>query len=131
VQQQEHLILKILLLIGDIKLTNPGDSVTYTVTVANQGTLDARVSGFTWSEDESDAIRYSVTGMQLNDVLEAGATDTITITVTYDPNVQTQPTLKTSDLSVTINFVQDFGSTVTTQATQSKTTIPAATTGQQ
>lgn len=114
--------------LGDIKLVSPGDTVTYTVTVTNQGTLNARVSGFEWSEDESDAIRYSVTGMQANDVLEAGATDTLTITVTYDPSVQTQPTIRTSDLSVTLNFVQDFGSTVTTKETTTRTTMAPATT---
>ena len=32
-------------------LTSPGDTVTYTITVENQGTIDAKLSSYNWNSD--------------------------------------------------------------------------------
>ena len=92
-------------------LVAPGDSLTYTVVVTNAGSLDAKLSGLTFTPaDPSHAITYSYTGILLNDVIDAvgGGTNTktFTITVTYDPSVTEQPAILTNTVTMTLNFVQ-------------------------
>lgn len=90
-------------------LKQPTDSLTYTVTVKNGGDLDAKLSTLTFSETSTtDPIVYSYTGIAENDVLNAGESTTFTVTVTYNSNVQTQPTTEqlNKDVTMVLNYVQ-------------------------
>ena len=108
-------------------LMNPGDYVTYTVTVANYGTLPAGLSTFTPvyknasnttidQNIETDAIVYTISG--LSQYLEipvrqdANTPSTITFTVRaeYRSGVTAQPSADqlTKYLTLTLNFVQDM-----------------------
>lgn len=93
------------------ELVAPGDAVTYTVTVKNGGTLDAKLSDipFNFTDTESNAIEYSYAGIAKGDVLAAGASKDFTVTVKYKDSITTQPadTDKVNELTMTLNYVQN------------------------
>ena len=103
--------------VGESKLTAnfetdlvaPGDSLTYTVTVENGGTLDAKLSELTFTPGSSAAITYSSAGIAKDDVIAAGATKAFTVTVTYNASVTSQPAQAdtTSSLAMVMSFVQN------------------------
>lgn len=94
-------------------LVSPGDSLTYTVTVVNAGTIDAKVdtNGITFTEGPNNqAIKYSYSG--INDGTKVAAnngTAQFTVTVTYDSGVTSQPSAEqlTNTLTMNLDFVQD------------------------
>ena len=92
-------------------LKSPGDSVTYTVTVENKGTIAAEVESITFDEGNTGAaISYSYNGINKGDVLEADGgndTKTFTVTVSYD-DVTTQPEAGKLSNTITmhVNYVQ-------------------------
>lgn len=94
-------------------LVSPGDSLTYTVTVVNAGTIDAMVDtdGITFTEGPNNqAIKYSYSG--INDGTKVAANDgtaQFTVTVTYDSSVTSQPSAEqlTNTLTMNLDFVQD------------------------
>ncbi len=119
------------------QLQSPGDSITYTVVVENSGNLNAKVSGITFTQNNtgssasdsvdvtgdatqgnfatntSNPITYSISGIKIGDKLASGEsnTATFTITVAYNSAVTSQPTnaqLK-SDLTVVLSYEQDKG----------------------
>lgn len=90
----------------DVSLTSPGDSMTYEITVTNAGTLDAVLDSIDITSSENDAIIYEVTGVQQGTELAASTTNTVTVKVTYNPAVETQPTVLNKTLKVTLEYVQ-------------------------
>ena len=84
------------------ELVAPGDSVTYTVTVQNKGTLPAKLTSVTdestnmnggangstsYMEDQTKINVIDVTyNATLNQTIQPGNTQTITVTVTYNAN---------------------------------------------
>ena len=91
----------------DVELVSPGDYVEYTITVENKGTLDAVLSSYTATNiDGTEAIIYTLSGVNQNDVLLAGATQDVVVRVTYNPAVTTQPT--TDELSKTITVILNY-----------------------
>lgn len=92
-------------------LKSPGDSITYTVTVQNKGDLNAKLSGIVFTPGtgvDTAAIDYSYAGIAVNDTLNAGASTSFTVTVTYDSSVTSQPAeaLLNNDLTMTLTYVQ-------------------------
>lgn len=107
--------------IGDysVTLTLPGDSVSYSFDVVNEGTLDAQISSLTiptptctGSGDNStadatnvcDNISYTLkysdgTAVQTSDALEAGKTKSMVLTLTYSSNV-TADKLPKNDVAI-------------------------------
>ena len=94
-----------------VGLIQPTDSITYDIEVSNLGTLAAKVDSIDVIMDENDAIIYTTEGIESGDKLGVDETDTLSVTVTYDPEVTTQPENTAKDISVTINYVQDIGGT--------------------
>ncbi|MCI9084217.1 MAG: DUF11 domain-containing protein [Bacilli bacterium] len=92
-------------------LVAPGDAITYTVTVKNGGTLDAKLSDivFNFTTTETNAIEYSYSGIAKNDTLAAGADKSFTVTVKYKDSITTQPADadKTNELTMTLTYVQN------------------------
>ena len=93
-----------------VGLTQPGDSITYDITVTNKGTLDAVVESITVNKGDNPAITYTTSGLKRGDKLaKNNGTNTLTIKVDYDSSVTTQPTSTTNNITVTINYQQDLG----------------------
>ncbi len=88
------------------ELVSPGDSITYSVIVTNDGTIDARLDSIKTTNANNPAIIYSINGIEENDILAVGDKKTLTITVSYDSNITTQPDILSSTLTVTLDFVQ-------------------------
>lgn len=88
------------------KFTKPGQKVTYTVDVVNGGTLPARLTSMVFSVNgaqvtatngkviDAAGIEYTVTGIAAGDTLNAGASDTATITIEYPSTVSALPTFE-------------------------------------
>lgn len=88
------------------ELVSPGDSITYSVVVTNDGTIDAKLDSIKTTNTNNPAILYSVSGIEKDDILAVGDNKTLTVTVSYDSNITTQPDILTSTLMVTLDFVQ-------------------------
>ena len=88
------------------ELISPGSGVTYNITVKNAGTLDAKLDTITFNSDNNDAIQYSYSGINQNDVINADGTKTFTITVKFNDSYTTTPANKTSTLTMNLTFVQ-------------------------
>lgn len=121
----------------DASLFQPGDSITYTVTVANYGTLPAGLDTVTpvykrtvnnvetvVQNNSSDAIVYTI-DENLTQFKEIPArvdentpsTITFTVTATYNSDITAQPSAEqlSKKLELTLNFVQDMHTGDTTQ----------------
>lgn len=88
-------------------LIQPGDSMTYSVTITNAGTIDAKVGSIEKTESQNPAIIFSTTGINENDLLKAGETQTFDVTVAYNQNVTSQPEEISKTLTVKLNYVQN------------------------
>ncbi len=88
------------------ELVIPSSSVTYNVTVKNGGTINAKLDSLLFDNSQNEAIKYSYSGIALNDVIESGETQTFTVTVTFDENYTKDPEVKTGTLTMTLGYVQ-------------------------
>ena len=87
-------------------LMKPGDSITYEITIANLGTIDAKLDSTTLNIDEkgSPAIIYSTN--KPAETLKAGNTTKYTVTTTYDKSATEIPNIKTKSFTSTIKYIQ-------------------------
>lgn len=102
-----------------VNLPNPGAKATYTITIKNAGTIDAKLDSITdlttGSSDAGDTpginpqdptqIVFTVTGITEGETLAAGATKDITVTAEWSGD--TMPNSEVSKTAVIyLNFVQ-------------------------
>jgi len=90
----------------EANLTNPGDSIEYDVTIENRGTINAKLEKVTLSDTKNSAIKFTSSGIKEGEVLNAGSSAVLTIKIEYDKNVTGQPGETTSELKVTLDYVQ-------------------------
>ena len=93
----------------DANLMAPGDTATYTITVQNKGSIDAKLNTITLTPqaDGSDAIIYTVKSQpSANDVLKAGDSTTVVIEAKYDEAVNSVPEVKTKTFTGVLEYVQ-------------------------
>ncbi len=95
----------------NVDLAYPGATETYDVVMKNLGNISAKVSSIPDvtainSADPSD-VKYTVTGVAVNDPLAPGDTVTATVTVTWlgTANANVSTTSKTA--TITYNFAQN------------------------
>lgn len=88
-------------------LVSPGDSMTYEVTVANDGDIPARLDQLTVNDTNNPAILFQVNGINENDVLGEHSNTTFDVIVTYNPDIESQPANTTSTLNVILDYVQN------------------------
>ena len=93
-------------------LVSPGDSITYTITVANQGSIDATLSSIEVNTGNNEAIEFETSGIEEGDNLLQGASDELYVKVTYSNSVTSQPENTTSTITVTLNYEQATGGVV-------------------
>ena len=90
-------------------LVSPGDSMKYDITVSNEGTIDAVLESIDVNTGENDAITFETSGIENGDKLEASQTDILTVIVSYNSSVTSQPENTNSTITVTLNYKQDDG----------------------
>ena len=109
----------------NVSLSTPGDKVTYTVDLVNEGTINAKIDNIEKTVLTSEQQRYltfKVTdqnGKEVSegDILSSGETRNLTITIEFikDLTKEDLPTnANTISLSYKLNFVQTDDKTVTT-----------------
>ena len=91
-------------------LVSPGDSMQYDITVENQGDIDAVLESIDVKTSENEAILFETSGIKRGDKLLPEESDVLTVVVTYNPEVTNQPENLNSEVTVTLNYVQDDGS---------------------
>lgn len=93
----------------NVDLAYPGASATYIVTVANEGTIDAKLESVdgiaTANAAEPTVVTYSIDAVA-NDALAASATKDYTVTVTWDASDDTIPATTTKTATITLNYIQ-------------------------
>ena len=97
----------------DVNLEEPGDSMTYVLTLSNDGNLGAVVEDVIVEESGSMAIIYTISGIKIGQRLASGESIQITIKIEYNPAVTSQPIDTSKTLTIAINTVQDLGQTTT------------------
>ena len=104
------------------KLYSPGDKMRYTVTVENRGSIDAVLKTMENTNSSNEAIIFTINGIEQGDTLKAKESKTFTVDVEYNSNVESQPENLTSNLEVTLNYVQ-AGTTDTGEVLPSETNL--------
>ena len=87
----------------------PGDSITYDVTVENQGSIDAVLKTIQKSDSNNNAIIFETSGIQEGEVLKASESTKFSVTVSYNASTTSQPSNITSDLKITLDYEQATG----------------------
>ena len=87
------------------RLTSPGDTMQYDVTVSNEGNINAKLDKITVPESTNPAIGFEVTGIREGSLLKAGNTALLTVIVKYN-DVTEQPDNLTADFTVTLDYSQ-------------------------
>ena len=93
-------------------LVSPGDSITYTITVENQGTIDATLSSIDVNTGNNPAIEFETSGIEEGDNLLQGESDELYVKVSYSNSVTSQPENTNSTITVTLNYEQATGGIV-------------------
>ncbi len=88
-------------------LIKPGDSITYEITIANLGTIDAKLDDFTVESENEGSPAIIYTTNQPSEILNAGDTTTLTITTTYDKNTALIPPIKSKNFTSNIKYIQN------------------------
>ena len=83
----------------------PGDYITYTVTVSNKGTLDAMLDSVKLNVPEQDVINFKVEGATSKDKLPAGSSKDINVTMEYTGN--NSEDVGSVEADVNLDYVQD------------------------
>lgn len=96
----------------DVELAHPGASATFDVAIANEGTVDAILDSITPDIATINGaaptdLTFTVTGVTAGTTtLDAGATNTATVKVEWNPN-STVVSTQTKTATITLNYVQN------------------------
>ncbi|MCI9084143.1 MAG: hypothetical protein HFH46_00825 [Bacilli bacterium] len=94
-------------------LVSPGDAMEYSVEIYNEGTLDAVLEKITLTDTNNPAIKFTASGLEEGTILKAGSTADLTVKVEYLNSVTSQPDNLKSELTITLDYVQNDGSSGT------------------
>ena len=92
-------------------LVSPGDSITYDVTVRNDGSLDAVLTNINLSESTNPAISFSTSNLEAGAELKTGGEAILKVTITYN-DVTSQPENTSANLNVTLTYEQKGSGTI-------------------
>ena len=91
----------------NVELNAPGDKMTYTITVKNTGTIDAKLKSIISSDlNGTDPIIYTITGIKDGDTLKAGESTTFNVIIEYVYSSELSEEIFTKQLSLSLNFEQ-------------------------
>lgn len=93
----------------NVNLAQPGSTATYTITVENKGTINAKLNSITdlttINTTEPSDVSYTITALK-DDPLTAGTSKTYDITVTWAANSTSVPTTKTKTATIVLDYIQ-------------------------
>ena len=98
-------------------LQSPGDTITYDITIENQGSIDAVLKTVTKTDTNNSAIIFETSGVVEGEELPHGETATMQVKVTYNPSVTSQPANLESTLNVTLDYEQTDSTVVPSDTT--------------
>ena len=87
----------------------PGDYITYIVTVSNLGTLDATLDSIKLNMPQEDVINFKVEGATSKESLKVGEHKDIEVTMEYTGN--NPDNISSVEMDVNLDYVQDGNST--------------------
>ena len=90
-------------------LVSPGDYALYTVTVRNNGDIDATLTDISISDSNNPAIVFETSGLSEGDNLLKQTEDELIVKVSYSDSVTSQPENVTSNIEVTLTYEQATG----------------------
>jgi len=94
----------------DATMHDHGDSIKYTLTVKNNGTLDAEldaiVSSIESEETGNSGVVYELSGITKGDVLKAGETTSFVVKVSYDVDLVKDQLLTSRKYKLTLSYIQ-------------------------
>ena len=93
-------------------LVSPGDSMKYDITVSNEGSIDAVLESIEVNTGNNPAITFQKGGIQKGDKLQSNQTDVLTVIVSYNSGITSQPKNTESTITVTLNYKQDDGTVI-------------------
>ena len=93
-------------------LQSPGDTITYDITIENEGNIDAILKTISKTDASNSAILFETSGVNEGDPLNVGEIATMQVKVTYNPSVTSQPENLESSLKVTLDYEQSNGGSV-------------------
>lgn len=88
----------------NVQLVNPGDKITYEITLKNYGTLDAKLAKILIADEEDEVILCNVIGIEQDYVLKAGKSIKIEVEVEYNSNYYEKEYSK--QILVSLPFIQ-------------------------
>ena len=91
-----------------VNLYKPGDSLSYTVVVENDGNLDASLNDIVFNKSTSDVIDFTYSGIAINDRLNAGESTSFTINASYKDVPLPPSGVATSNVSMILTYVQAY-----------------------
>lgn len=106
-------------------LYNKGDSMTYSVTVENFGSWDAKLETITLTDSNNPAVKFTVSGVNEGDALPSGSTHVLTVKVEYNSAFTGELTNNVGTLTVSLTYVQDDGNSGTVVPDNSSKTVYA------
>ncbi len=86
-------------------LKEPGDYVTYEITIKNNGNIDAKLTNINLNKDNENGLILLETNPQ--EILKANETTTFTISIFYDQDATTLPEQKTIKLNGIVEYTQN------------------------
>lgn len=94
----------------EANLYAPGDAMTYEITIKNNGNIDAVLNSIIKSDSNNPAILFETSGVNEGDTLLAGEQAIMTVKISYNGSVTSQPDNLIGGLSVTLNYTQKTNS---------------------
>ena len=87
-------------------LESPGDSIEYEITVTNGGSLNAKLDKINISDSQNKSIKFTTSGIEEGDLLEAGKVAVVKIKIEYPSNITEQPSSDTATLEISLDYSQ-------------------------
>ena len=89
------------------KFELPGDYISYDITVANKGTLNAVLDAIKIKMKDQEVFLFDVEGIQSGEALNVDEEKTFTLTIKYNENLTTTPDITNIDLSMDLDYLQE------------------------
>ena len=90
-------------------LVSPGDYAEYTVTVRNNGDIDATLTDISINDSNNPVIVFETSGLSEGDNLLKQTEDELIVKVSYSESVESQPENTTSNITVILTYEQATG----------------------